>query len=302
MDRFPYTRFPEHVMVQTTTRCNAACVFCPYPTVSKELRHKEMTFTLFRKLMNECGRHEGIKGIMLFLMNEPLIDPQIIERINYAKEQNPNASINLSTNGCNLPPDLAERLAHSYVDYIAISIHAQWPETFRQLTGRKDSEVVQRNVVNFVEARNRVRPSIKLDIKLIGAQQFLTNEEVAEAERFWQGHGVDKVDVYLGHTNRAGNLAGTYKIARRTIRGCGDGMPYHMAAIVSNGDVVLCCMDWRREVVMGNVNRQSLAQIWHSAERRRVMEQIQGEVDAPMDFLCKRCMESIPADKDHVGP
>jgi radical SAM protein with 4Fe4S-binding SPASM domain len=287
--------FPSFLMVQTTTRCNAACIFCPYPVVSKEIPRREMSFTLFRKLMNECSRHPRLGGIMLYLMNEPLTDPQLVDRIDYAKQRNPETPIIICTNGCNLDRVTVDGLLGSGLDHVTVSIHAQWPATYRRLTGRADFVELQRRVTRFVQQRNQRRRDMRVEIRLIGAQQFLSADEVSEAERYWRGVGADDVEVFLGHTNRAGNLAGTYHIVHRRICGCRDGMPFHMAAIVSNGDVVLCCMDWRREVVLGNVNEHSLQAIWSSPRRREVLAWIRGERDSAADFLCKRCMESEPA-------
>jgi radical SAM protein with 4Fe4S-binding SPASM domain len=42
--------------------------------------------------------------------------------------------------------------------------------------------------------------------------------------------------------------------------------------VLYNGDVVLCCMDWRRQVVMGNVGEDSLEHIWKGPRYRRYRE------------------------------
>ena len=110
--------FPSFLMVQTTTRCNAACIFCPYPVVSKEIPRREMSFTLFRKLMNECSRHPRLGGIMLYLMNEPLTDPQLVDRIDYAKQRNPETPIIICTNGCNLDRVTVDGLLGSGLDLV----------------------------------------------------------------------------------------------------------------------------------------------------------------------------------------
>jgi MoaA/NifB/PqqE/SkfB family radical SAM enzyme len=294
LDGFPYYEFPESLMVQTTSRCNAACVFCPYPAVGKEIRHGDMSFSLFAKLMNECGRYSCLKSINLFLMNEPLCDPQIAERATYAKSKNPDTAVCLWTNGCALEEDLGIALLRSGLDAMGISIHAMWPETFKQLTGRSDFERVLQRVTRFVENRNRIRPGFRIDIRLVGVRQFLSPEEVDEAVIYWKRYGISGVDALLGHVHRAGNLPGTYQILHREIHGCSDRMPYHMAAILYTGDAVLCCMDWRREQIFGNIREQSLARIWRSEERRQVLASLQGEAPSPPDFLCKRCEESIP--------
>lgn len=280
-------------MVQTTSRCNAACVFCPYPAVAKEIRHGEMSFTLFARLMTECSRYPQVKSINLFLMNEPLMDPRIVDRLNFAKERNPDAAICLWTNGCDLEGPLTRDLIDSGLDAIGISIHAMWPETYRQLTGRGDFDRVLQRVTRFVEERNARRPKLRVDIRLVGVRQFLSQEEVEEANAYWRRLGVDNMDTLLGHVNRAGNLPGTYQILRSRICGCSDQMPYRMAAIVYTGEVVLCCMDWRQEQVLGNIQHDSLAAIWRSERRRQVLSYIAGSPHTPADFICKRCEESM---------
>jgi radical SAM protein with 4Fe4S-binding SPASM domain len=294
MRQFPYCDFPESLMVQTTTRCDAACVFCPYPAVRREIQHGEMSFTLFAKLMRECARHPEVRSINLFLMNEPLLDPLIVDRCNFAKEQNPRAAICLWTNGCRLDEELARGLIGSRLDAIGVSIHAMWPETYHQLTGRRDFEEVLARVTRFVKLRDQLRPNLRVEIRLVGVRQLLSQEEVDEAVAYWSDLQIEGVHSLLGHVSRAGNVPGTYQVIHRKIRGCSDRMPYHMAAVVQNGDVVLCCMDWRREQVLGNIRDQSLASIWRSEQRRKVLAALQGECSEP-DFLCKRCEESIAA-------
>jgi MoaA/NifB/PqqE/SkfB family radical SAM enzyme len=292
---FPYCEFPESLMVQTTSRCDAACIFCPYPAVRKEIRHGEMSFTLFVKLMRECSRHPGLKSINMFLMNEPLRDPRLVDRLDFAKEHNPQAAVCLWTNGCNLHEKLARDLIGSGLDAIGISIHAMWPDTYRELTGRGDFDRVLARVTRFVELREQLRPGLRIEVRLVGVRQLLSPDEVEEAVAYWRSHGIEGVHSLLGHVHRAGNLPGTFQVIHREIRGCADRMPYHMAAILHTGQVVLCCMDWRHEQVLGNIRHQSLASIWRSDRRREVMATLQGERAGEPDFLCKRCEESIEA-------
>jgi MoaA/NifB/PqqE/SkfB family radical SAM enzyme len=281
-------------MVQTTTRCDAACIFCPYPAVRKEIEHGVMSFTLFTKLMRECARHPEVRSINLFLMNEPLLDPLIVDRCNFAKEHNPRAAICLWSNGCRLDEELARSLIGSRLDAIGISIHAMWPETYRQLTGRRDFEQVLARVTRFVKLRDALRPNLRVEIRLVGVRQLLSQEEVDEAAGYWSALGIEGVGSLLGHVSRAGNVPGTYQVIHRKISGCSDRMPYHMAAVVQNGDVVLCCMDWRHEQVLGNIRDLSLASIWRSERRREVLAALHG-ARSESDFLCKRCEESIAA-------
>jgi len=55
-----------------------------------------------------------------------------------------------------------------------------------------------------------------------------------------------------------------------------------------NGDVCLCCNDYHREHVFGNVNKQSLREIWDNPEYRRIRNEVRrGIFRLP---VCRRCV------------
>jgi radical SAM protein with 4Fe4S-binding SPASM domain len=65
-------------------------------------------------------------------------------------------------------------------------------------------------------------------------------------------------------------------------------VPLEATTILANGDLLLCCSDWARASVYGNVSRQSIHEIWHSpalSDIRR--EAILEKFDHP---ICKRCL------------
>ena len=66
-----------------------------------------------------------------------------------------------------------------------------------------------------------------------------------------------------------------------------------MIHILFDGVVVLCCMDWRREVVLGNVKDKSIEEIWNSPYYLEVEDWIRGKSNPPPNFLCLRCEEAI---------
>ena len=71
--------FPEKVMVQTISRCNAACSFCPYPTVADTLPQGTMDEPLFRKIIDECAEHsEALQNLLLYLMKAYGIGPDSV--------------------------------------------------------------------------------------------------------------------------------------------------------------------------------------------------------------------------------
>ena len=95
--------------------------------------------------------------------------------------------------------------------------------------------------------------------------------------------------------NRAGNVE-NYEELRYTAQGAQPvrtcELVFYKMYILASGDVVLCCMDWRRQVVLGNVGRQSLRDIWNGDAYRRIrrlhIEGRDGEIG-----LCKACSYTL---------
>ena len=56
--------------------------------------------------------------------------------------------------------------------------------------------------------------------------------------------------------------------------------------LLPNGDVVLCCMDWSAEYVLGNLKRDQFEDLYRSETFRRVLR---GLKDPSVDILCRTC-------------
>ena len=51
--------FPAEIQVETNTACNATCIMCPYPEVSKELPPGRMDLELYEKILGECATEKS---------------------------------------------------------------------------------------------------------------------------------------------------------------------------------------------------------------------------------------------------
>lgn len=44
--------------------------------------------------------------------------------------------------------------------------------------------------------------------------------------------------------------------------------PFYSQVVHASGDVSVCCVDWEKKTVVGNIFTQSLKEIWHGSELR----------------------------------
>ena len=91
--------------------------------------------------------------------------------------------------------------------------------------------------------------------------------------------------------NRAGNVENFEELdymplGDKPVRTC--DLPFYKMYITYNGDVVSCCMDWRRQVVLGNITERGIREIWNGPEYSRFRQlHIEGQ-EAKVD-LCSAC-------------
>ena len=280
--------YPKYLSIQTTSLCNGRCIFCPYDEIRDRFPSNIMEDGLFKKIIDECSLYPQAERIIIYLNNEPLTDPRIVERINYAKEKVPWASVHILTNASLLTAELAEGLINSKLDWIGISLHGIKKETVEKSMGL-DYELTFGRALDFID-KAKLRRNVKEFIMVTFLRhKYLSLEEKDEAVKFWRNKGIERISYFDGPVSRAGNVRGLPQVHHDKICGCDSIWANEMIHIVENGDVILCCMDWKREVILGSVRRQTVCDVWNSAEYYRIREMRDGRVDSPADFICKRC-------------
>lgn len=283
--------FPKYLSIQTTSLCNASCIFCPYKEIKDIFPRKIMEMDLYRKIIDECNTRKEVERIILYMNNEPLTDPYLIERIDYAKEKIPWASVHILTNGLLLTDETAEKLINSKLDWIGISFHGIRKDTIEG-SMRINYDIAFRRINNFVNKAKR-RKNIK-DYLMVTflKHEYLSLEEKGETIDFWRSKGIERISYFDGPISRAGNVQDLPKVYHRgKITGCNSIWADEMIHIVEDGKVVLCCMDWRREVILGDLNKESIYDVWNG-QRKDVWEMIYAKKDMPEEFLCQKCEES----------
>ena len=283
--------FPKILSIQTTSLCNASCVFCPYQDIKNLFPKQIMDLDLYARIIDESNSYKHIERIIVYMNNEPLTDPHLIERINYAKEKVPWASVHILTNGSLLTEELSQDLINSKLDWIGFSLHGIEKRTIEKAMGLP-YERTFKMVNRFIE-KAKTKKSIENYIMLTFLKhQYLSIDEKSEAVKYWQDRGIKRISYFDGPISRAGNVKNLPQVKHTEVKGCNSIWWDKMIHIVENGDVILCCMDWRREVKLGNLRKQSIYEIWNGKIYQNVRKMVYGEKDSPENFICKRCEQA----------
>ena len=272
--------FPKSVLVETTLRCPADCIFCPNKKISG--RPIDMPWDLFTKIVDEC-RGKGVTEFHPFINGEPLASPYFEDAIDYISRILPEAAVHIYTNGYLLDDTTASMLLrYNNVCEVHFSIDGFSKQVYEQHRSGLVYERVIANVRGFLD-RLKHHPK-QVTTRVVFTMTPENESEVPAFRQFWEGL-VDTVDV-LPCDGRGGSgripafmnaqQLGCFQVTERTY-------------ILSDGTVVLCCKDWAGYSALGNVNEESLQSIWNSTEYRGLRDNISHGRFADCE-VCRRCI------------
>jgi len=267
---------PLLLQIQTQSFCNGRCSICPYRIVSKKLDQGAMDWDLFAKIASELASESVLSTIVFELHNEPLLDRRVFDWVKYVKSISPNKHCSIVTNGELLDNFSSTDIRQSNVDTLVISLNAHSKEMYESLNNGLNYDRVMRNVSRLLSDQS-LRQKVTLSFVL--TEQNV--DEVYQATRYWKGQGV-RTRV-MGVANRAGSLDNYEGIRLKTeyygsplplrvwrhlmasargVIGC--HLPLYQMNILFNGDAIICCHDWNRASVVGNIGTSSLREVWNS--------------------------------------
>ncbi|UCB42785.1 MAG: radical SAM protein [Dehalococcoidales bacterium] len=271
--------FPRTVLVETTLRCPADCIFCPNKKITG--RPVDMPWELFTKIVDEC-RGKGLVGFHPFINGEPLSSPYLEDALDYISRNLPEVAIHIYTNGYLLDESTTEMLLRYNVREVHFSIDGFSKQVYEQHRRGLVYEGVIDNVRGFL-ARLESHPE-KVGTRVVLTMTPDNEDEVTDFRRFWKEQ-VDIVDILpcdgRGGEGRLPAFENAQKMGCFQVAEC--------TYILSDGSVVACCKDWAGYTVLGNVTKDSLESIWNSSEYRNLRDDVSRGIFTNYE-VCRRCV------------
>lgn len=292
--------FPRSVEFQTTSRCNARCQVCPMEWAADELPHGRMPDELLDRVLGELADHAGeLVSVEPYLNNEPFMDRRFVDVLRRIRTFYPG-SVEVSTNGTLLQPEYAEAvLTERLIDDFRISVFGAEQETYQQVMKLR-WDLMTRNVEHFARRWDELGRPIQARLVYVHNPDLQAADEFARLRERWEPHGLGF--IHWEQLDRVGNVRQARnqpQLIARTglVRDCKMGYMRDRISIHYDGSVYLCCQDWSRAVLIGNVGESSIAEVWDSEKRKREYREIYGLAMAAPDHLCRGCeLATIDAD------
>ena len=246
----------NNIEIETLNRCNGRCSFCPVNVNQPQRKYAKMSEDLFRKIINELADMNYTKGISLFSNNEPFLDERIIEFHKYANEKLPRAVFWLFTNGTVLTLDKFLEIM-PYLDGLIID---NYNDEKKLITPE-----IQK-ICDYIQGHPDLKDRVELHMRL--------QNEVLATRGGLAPNRIGDQDKYLVNASCT--------------------LPFRQLVVRPTGEVSLCCCDALGKYTMGDLNVQTIKEIWNSEKYKSIRAELTkngrknlllcDHCDAPLNF------------------
>ncbi len=290
---------PTHVQIETSTKCNQRCQYCP---VGQELAAQtgHLAFETYQRFAD--AHKDTALLFQLWGWGEPFLNRDIFAMIGYARKLGiPTVS---SSNGqLFAQPEMARQVVESGLDYLIVSVSGISQETYGRFRPGSEWGKVGEGLRNIAEEKRRqgVRtPFVSLTFVVSKANEHETGALPAMAREL----GVDAYSLKRLNpaSTRSEKWAGDEYVAgdERFVRlryENGERVRtkhnkckalWQGTTLRSDGRVNACAYDFHGKETLGHAGREEFVQIWTGKEYERMREQF-GK-DWNQISICKDCI------------
>lgn len=252
----------SEIRFETTTKCNYNCIICPR---EQFIRKKEtMSFEKFQFLLQKIIHETSQYDTVTFSgFGEPLLDPTLDEKIRLVKKNNLKPLI--LSNGSLLSVKRFRELEQIGVKSIRISFYGMSPESYAGIHGLLDParfEKVKSALTEIAEIRTST--DIILTYNVV---EGVNDKDTRKWIDYWKDR-VDLIEVWKPHNWVDGRHC--REIQNEKLKTC--GRPWNTPLQVQvDGTVNMCCFDYNGKLLLGNLNTQTLDQIFSSENFRKIL-------------------------------
>ena len=216
-------------------------MFCPrvdpkiFPNINEHI-----PIELYEKIMKELAELDYDGMILYSAFGEPLLYKRIEELIVLSKRYCPNVRVESVTNGDYVTPVKLKSLFDAGLDTLLISLY----------DGSHQREIFQ---------------GMMAEVGLSESQVVLRDRWLPAEEHY----GITLV-------NRSGMVeipeVGIGAIKEPLKRRC--FYPFYQVVVDYDGSVLLCTHDWGKKFIVGNLNHQTIHELWDNERIRKVRESL----------------------------
>jgi radical SAM protein with 4Fe4S-binding SPASM domain len=282
---------PYLVFLDPSDICNSKCPWCPTGS-GEALKYKKpqlMDYILYRKIIDDLAiMPEPIKTLRLYSDGEPLLNPWFPDMVKYAKNTGRFGQIDTTTKGNLLDSETTRRIVDVGLDKIFISVpqtyNSQYVEKIAYLHGYSFDQC--KVYVKIIGDGMNLDEQAKFMSDFNNFSDRIFIEHIAPC---WPGYKVKDVNKEVG----------IYGQPIKEVQVC--SYIFYSLKINSDGTVSLCFLDWKHDMILGDLKKESFKDIWNGKLLRdyRIMHLAEGR---KLIRGCQNCGQLSYGAPDDIDP
>jgi radical SAM protein with 4Fe4S-binding SPASM domain len=299
---------PLSVFFEATNICNFKCKFCPesfenYKQDAGGL-HK-LSEQDFVRVADQIKAFGTVKLLNFYMMGEPFANKNFPSYLRYVVSNQVAGKVIVTSNGTLITPEKYEEICTSGLDFLRVSIYGATEESHRRVTQSSIqlSRIIEniRGLKEFRDRNSYNKPHIY--IKMIESTDA---EENSAFLRKFSGVGDELGLEGVKNWNDPGegvlsNVSLDKLLTMEHYKNKKEVCPFPFYTLVIHSDlkVSVCCVDWNKKAVVGDLRKNSLQEIWNGSElhefRLKHIQRRKNEIDG-----CRNCtyLHTLPDNLD----
>lgn len=297
---------PFIINIDPSDKCNFQCKFCPTGDRKlmqsiKQRNFGYMEYDLYKKIIEDiCEFDSKIKVLRLYKDGEPLLNPNFSRMVKYAKSSGCCERVDTTTNGSLLNPERSLEIIDAGIDRINISVEGMNEAQYLNFSKYKiNFDEYIKNIKFLYENKKQCEIIVKIN------GDMLTDKE---KKQFYETFGDIADGVYIESVMQCwhdfeikdlevNNKVGIYRQKLTTVDVC----PYvfYSFSINSDGTASTCFLDWKHEMIIGNVKNESVKDIWNGQKLNEYRIKFLKKERRLMD-ICSNCGQLTHGMPDNI--
>lgn len=260
--------FPQYIDIELTNLCNFRCLMCPTGTRSLTRDSGMMDPALFYSILDQVKERQT--PLRFIRWGEPTLHPKLLEFLAAAKRH--GIICHMNTNGSKMDDAMLQALVDLPLDSIKFSFQGVDQKSYREmrntdffddllkvarrlydLRGTREFPYIQVSTTITYESRAQVKAFLDYVAPFTDrATVGMTMLSHIDMDKVFLGEEEKKMLEYLRSQER---------IVRKHPE-CPE--VFEKLSINWDGTVTACCSDSDNKMLIGDLKRQSLAEIWKS--------------------------------------
>ena len=281
---------PKIFYIETSLVCELKCPECA--TGSGLIKRKKgyMSIEKFKIIADKIRPYA--ENIGLIIWGEPMLNPDIIEIIQYASKFSKTV---ISTNCISLNYNLAEKLILSGINSIIVSVDATSQDVYEKYRRGGDLNKVLENLALLQKLNTENGNRVNINPQFIVFEH--NQHQMKEFSKICKYLGLKpnfkapyiRENSELKNSNIKKYIRKKYlniKDVKRAMSKC--TAVKNMMTILLDGSVVRCCYDCNEDIIFGNIFNDDVLSIWENEKYKELREKLLSNKGDP--FCIKNCL------------